>query len=79
VLWNPFKDRLGQSEYVKIPFDLNGTIHSVEMPELHEPFSTQEIDALIKDPPIDKAIGPDDFNGMFIRKYWSIIKSLLGE
>jgi hypothetical protein len=75
VLWNSFNDRLGQFEHDKILFDLNGIIHSTEMPELDEPFSNQEIDALIKDLPIDKAPGPDGFNGMFIKKCWSIIKS----
>jgi hypothetical protein len=67
VLWNSFKGSLGQSEYDKLLFDLNGIIHSAKMPELDDPFSTQEIDALITDLPTDKALGPDDFNGMFIK------------
>jgi hypothetical protein len=37
-------------------------------------FSIEEIDVLVKDLPTDKSPGPDGFNGILIKKCWSIVK-----
>jgi hypothetical protein len=42
--------------------------------ELSVPFTTQEIDAVINSMPLDKAPGPDGFNGQFLKSCWHIIK-----
>ena len=39
------------------------------------PFLKEEIDLIVKHLPSDKAPGPDDFNGLFLKKCWDIIKS----
>ena len=35
---------------------------------LVEPFETEEINNIVKKMPIDKAPGPDGFNGLFLKK-----------
>jgi hypothetical protein len=37
-------------------------------------FSIEEIDGLVKVLPTDKSPGPNDFNGILIKKCWSIVK-----
>ena len=38
------------------------------------PFTEEEIEAMVKHMPSDKAPGLDGFNGMFMKKCWNIIK-----
>jgi hypothetical protein len=38
------------------------------------PFSNEEIDNIIKHMPNDKAPGPDGFNGLFMKKFWNLMK-----
>jgi hypothetical protein len=75
ILWNSFKDRLGQSESDLMLFDLSTLIQVVQLCDLDKEFSCNEIDGLISDLPLDKAPGPDGFNGMFIKRCWPIIKA----
>lgn len=65
ALWNYYKDRLGISEYTGMLFDLSSLTQEVNMPGIDEPFSKEEIDAVIKEMPSDKAPGPDGFNAFF--------------
>jgi hypothetical protein len=74
VLWSSYKDRLGQQEYSSIIFDLSDFINPVELQGLDNPFTMEEIDAIVANLPIDKSHGLDGFNGLFIKKCWSIIK-----
>jgi hypothetical protein len=74
ILWNSFKDRLGQTEATLMQFDLSTLIQPVEFGELDQEFSHNEIDKLIAELPLDKALGPYGFNGMFLKKCWPIIK-----
>jgi hypothetical protein len=52
--------------------DLGYAHHDLE--DLDAPFTAQEIKAVIKDMPSEKAPGPDGFIGCFYKKCWSIIK-----
>jgi hypothetical protein len=74
ILWNSFKDRLGQTEATLMQFDLSTLIQPVQLGELDQEFSHNEIDKLIDELPLDKALGPDGFSGMFLKKCWPIIK-----
>lgn len=77
LLWNAFKRRMGVSSEPVMVFDLQSLVQAV--PDLEEltpfPFLHSEIDDIVKRMPIDKAPGPDGFNGMFMKKCWQIIKS----
>ena len=42
---------------------------------LTKSFDLKEIEQVIKDLPIDKAPGPDGFNGLFKKKCWRIISA----
>lgn len=46
----------------------------MDLSELILPFTTVEIDSVIKELPSDKSPGPDGFNGCFLKKCWGIIK-----
>lgn len=73
LLWNSFKDKLGISEFSEMLFDLQLLISSVPLPILDKPFSKDEIDATIKEMPLDHAPSPDGFNGFFMKKCSHII------
>ena len=56
-------------------FDLNRIINiDIDLSSLILPISRAEIDKVIKLIPNDKALGPDGFNGLFLKKCWPIIK-----
>jgi hypothetical protein len=56
-------------------FDMSILITPIPgLEELSTPFTKQEIDNMIKYMPADKALGPDGFNGIFLKSCWSIIK-----
>jgi hypothetical protein len=74
IFWNAYKERRGQYEFEDILFDLSTLIHPVQMQNMDDTFSIEEIDGMVKDLPTDKSLGPDGFNGIFIKKCWSIIK-----
>jgi hypothetical protein len=49
-------------------------IQPSDIPALDEPFTMEEILAVLKDMPSDHAPGPNGFNGAFFKKCWPIIK-----
>ena len=56
-------------------FNLEELINPVEGVEcLTVPFTTKEIDDVVREMPNDKAPGPDGFNGQFLKSCWHIIK-----
>jgi hypothetical protein len=67
ILWTSFKHGLGQSKEGEMLFDLDSLIQQKDLSELDEPFSSKEVDSLIKELPVDKAPGLDGFNGIFIK------------
>lgn len=75
ILWNAFKARLGTSEFQGISYDLESLLHRHDLEFLTEDFSDTETTNVIKEKPNSHAPGPDGFNGLFIKKCWSIIKA----
>jgi hypothetical protein len=57
-----------QSKDTTMFFELNSLIQPTDLSEVDQPFSLGEIESLINELPINKAPGPDAFNGMFIKK-----------
>jgi hypothetical protein len=49
-------------------FELDRLIQPTDLTHLDAPFSIAEIDAIVKDLLIDKTLGPDGFNDLFIKK-----------
>lgn len=74
ALWLSFKDRLGQSEFEEISYNLPELLQVVDLPDLDTDFSMEEIQAVLKDMPSGHAPGHDGFNGAFFKKCWDIIK-----
>lgn len=74
LLWNAFRKRMGVSSNPVMVFDLQTLISaSPDLEDLALPFQQNEIDAIVKKMPTDKAPGPDGFNGMFMKRCWQII------
>jgi hypothetical protein len=75
IIWNTFSKRLGSSDCPIMHFSLGDLINRVDgMDSLSRPFNTEDIDNIVKSLPIDCALGPDGFNGLFIKRCWHIIK-----
>ena len=75
LLWTSFKNRMGVSSSPKMHFDLPNLVQAHhDLSSLVQPFTTEEIDLVIKMLPIDKVPGPDGFNGLFLKKWWNIVK-----
>jgi hypothetical protein len=54
-------------------FDLSSLIEPTPgLQELSTPFTTEEIDEVFRTMPIDKAPGPDGFNGKFLKTCWQV-------
>jgi hypothetical protein len=75
IIWNSYKNRLGQSSNPDMSFDLDHLISRSELAHLDDPFTMEEINTVLKEIPPDKAPGPDGFNGLFMKKSWDIIKA----
>jgi len=60
---------MGISNEITMHFDLHDLITPRDnLQSLVEPFETEEINNIVKKMPIDKAPGPDGFNGLFLKK-----------
>jgi hypothetical protein len=58
-------------------FDLSSVVHkneSIDFQSLEDPFTSEEIDDIVKHMPSDKSPGPDGFNGAFLKRCWPIVK-----
>jgi hypothetical protein len=75
LLWNSYRNRMGTTTSPTMLFDLANLINPIpELERLANPFTTDEVDAIVKHMPNDKAPGPDGFNGLFLKKCWQHIK-----
>jgi hypothetical protein len=71
VIWHSFKERVGQSLEPSMLFNLSEIVHpnsDIDFSSLEAPFSTEEIDGIVKNMPSDKSPGPDGFNGVFLKR-----------
>jgi hypothetical protein len=55
-------------------FNLSELVQGHDLQCLDDPFTMEELHNIIKTMPADKAPGPDDFNDVFLKKCWHIIK-----
>jgi len=75
ILWEAYKDRLGQSEFSSMLLNLDALLPShPNLSSLEDPFTAEEIDHVVPSLPTDKSPGLDGFNTNFIKKCWPIIK-----
>jgi hypothetical protein len=75
LLWSAFKNSMGHTSSPSMLFDLSSMFTTVDgLDLLVSPFQAKEIDAIVKLMPVDKAPGPDSFNGLFMKKCWQIVK-----
>jgi hypothetical protein len=75
LIFEAFKERLGTCDSPIMQYDLSSIISPVDgLEELSQPFTKAKIDEVIKSMPIDKAPGPDGFNGLFLKTCWETIK-----
>ena len=76
VAWECYKQRMGTSQGIQMRFNLSAMFQKVDnLQSLVADFSVKEMDDLIKCMPVDKAPGPDGFNGMFLKRCWGIVKN----
>jgi hypothetical protein len=68
TIWSSFKERLGITEDAHMLMDLSNIIQPHELSHLDNPFTEEEVTNVIKEMTIDKAPGPDGFNGKFHNK-----------
>jgi hypothetical protein len=74
ILWDAFKERLGTSDSPEMMFNLEQLLNRADNLEwLSDPFSMEEIDAVVASLPSDKSPGPDAFNTDFVKKCWPLI------
>jgi hypothetical protein len=74
ILWEAFKEILGKKEFSHMYFDLDFMLDAEQgLESLQEPFSLEEIDAIVRNLPSGKSPSLDGFNSDFMKKCWSVI------
>jgi hypothetical protein len=74
LIWEEYRKRMGCTTHPEMKFNFNEIVHEQDLQSIVGPFSKEDIDQVVKIMPCDKALGPDGFNGMFIKKCWHIIR-----
>jgi len=75
LLWEEFKQRLGQSDHIRFGVNPSDFLERCDDLNLLEtPFINEEIDQIIKSLPNDKLPGPDGFTNEFLKASWEVIK-----
>lgn len=76
VRFQAYTERLGTSNPPDMNFDLPSLIQPrANLDNLTAPFTTDEIDKVIREMPADRAPGPDGFSEIFLKACWPIIKN----
>ncbi|XP_066351661.1 uncharacterized protein [Miscanthus floridulus] len=74
IIWQEFNGRLATS-FTSFSVDPTSFIQAdVDLSFLEEPFTTHEIDNIIKNLPNDKSPGPDGLSNEFLKAGWSVIR-----
>jgi hypothetical protein len=73
-VWQEYRNRLACILNTQMRFDLQALVQNQDLQPIQGPFTKQDIDNVIKNMPVDKAPGPDGFNGVFLKKCWNIIR-----
>ena len=68
ILWEDSKNRLNISDYNGMTYNLSEIIQRHNLDDLHDRFSSEEINCVIKDMPNNHAYSLDGFNGLFIKR-----------
>ena len=55
------------SQYVEL-------VDNIDFAQLESPFTTEEMDNVVKNMHADKSPGPDGFNGAFLKRSWNTVK-----
>jgi len=75
LLWEEFKQRMGISDFKGFTINLEDLIQrNLNLHHLEAPFTSDEIDNIIKSLPNNKSPGPDGFNSEFMKASWTVIK-----
>jgi hypothetical protein len=61
-----YRNRLGCSQTTTMRFNLSDLLVNHNLDHINEPFTKEQIDTVVSHMPLDKAPGPDGFNGKFI-------------
>jgi hypothetical protein len=76
MLWTDYKERMGHSDGISMQFDLSHLLKRVVgLEDLTVPFEKKEMDDVVKAMPVDRAPGPDGFNGLFLKRCWPIVQN----
>jgi mannosylglycoprotein endo-beta-mannosidase len=68
MLLSSYKERMVKTEGISMEFNLDTLLSRVEgLDELTLPFGKEEMDDVVKWMPVDRAPGPDGFNGLFLK------------
>jgi mannosylglycoprotein endo-beta-mannosidase len=74
ILWHAFKERMGESDYSHMIFNLSELIQQADdLEELQAPFSHREIDEVVFSLPNNKSPGPDGFTNEFLKSCWPLV------
>ena len=77
LFYQEFKRRFVVSVDTSMQFNLQNIVQPChDLEALCDPFSTEEIDAVILDLPYDKAPGPDGFNNLFYKKLGPLLSMM---
>jgi hypothetical protein len=75
ILWESFKEWLGQSEFSQMYFELETLLTPIDdIDFLVHPFTHEEIDDVVRNLKTDKSPGPNGFNLDFMKMCWNVIK-----
>ena len=77
-IWSSFKNIIGISEQpnmTQLIRDFIQPVTNFDFSLIELPFTTEEMDSVVKNMPFDKSPGPDGFNGAFLKKSWNTVKS----
>jgi hypothetical protein len=75
ILWESFKEWLGQSEFSQMYFELETLLTPIDdIDFLVHPFTHEEIDDVVRNLKTDKSPGPNGFNLDFMKTCWNVIK-----